>query len=107
MRYRQVLGYLKEMAPFAIEKLHVIGGGSRNAYLMQFTSNSIGMPVVAGPVEGTAIGNIMLQAKATGVVEDRFAMRKMIADSVELQTYLPQDAEVWNDAYQRYLAVVN
>ena len=63
MRYRQVLGYLKEMAPFPIEKLHVIGGGSLNQYLMQMAANSIGMPVVTGPVEGTAIGNIMLQAK--------------------------------------------
>ena len=60
LRYRQVLGYLKELAPFPIERLHVIGGGSRNIYLMQMTANSIGIPVLTGPVEGTAIGNIML-----------------------------------------------
>ena len=102
MRYRQVLGYLKEMAPFPIEKLHVIGGGSRNGYLMQMAANSIGMPVVTGPMEGTAIGNIMLQAKAAGVVNDMFEMRGIIADSIETKTYLPQDTEKWEKAYREY-----
>lgn len=102
MRYRQVLGYLKEMASMPIEKLHVIGGGSRNEYLMQMTANSIGLPVVTGPVEGTAIGNIMLQAKAAGLVSDLFEMRKVIADSIEQKTYLPQEMEVWNEAYEKY-----
>lgn len=105
MRYRQVLGYLGDMAPFSIEKLHVIGGGSKNVYLMQMAANSIGMPVVTGPVEGTAIGNIMLQAKAAGLVSDMFEMRRIIADSIELATYLPQDTEAWNEAYMRYLEV--
>lgn len=102
MRYRQVLGYLKDMAPFPIERLHVIGGGSRNGYLMQMTANSIGMPVVTGPVEGTAIGNIMLQAKAAGLVNDLFEMRKMIADNIETKTFLPQDTAAWDEAYKKY-----
>lgn len=105
MRYRQVLGYLKDMAPFAIEKLHVIGGGSRNAYLMQMTANSIGLPVITGPVEGTAIGNIMLQAKAAGMVNDMFEMRSIIAKSIELNTFMPQDAEKWDEAYSKYMNV--
>lgn len=105
MRYRQVLGYLNDMAPFHIEKLHVIGGGSLNAYLMQMAANSIGLEVVTGPVEGTAIGNIMLQAKATGLVSDMFEMRKIIADSIEMKTYKPQDREAWDAAYERYLKV--
>ena len=104
MRYRQVLGYLRELAPFAIERLHVIGGGSRNAHLMQFTADSTGLPVVTGPVEGTALGNILLQAKAAGVVDDRFAMRNIVAQSVELCTYMPTSTEAWDDAYETYLA---
>ncbi len=107
MRYRQVLGYLKDMAPFPIEKLHVIGGGSRNAYLMQMTANSIGIPVVTGPVEGTAIGNIMLQAKAAGLVNDMFEMRSIIAESIDLNTYMPQDTKVWNEAYEKYERLTN
>lgn len=105
MRYRQVLGYLKELAPFSIEKLHVIGGGTYNQHLMQFAANSIGIPVVTGPVEGTAIGNIMLQAKAAGLVSDMFEMRSIISNSIDMKTYEPQDTEVWEEAYQRYLAV--
>lgn len=102
MRYRQVLGYLNDMAPFSIEKLHVIGGGSRNQYLMQMAANSTGLEVVTGPVEGTAIGNIMLQAKAAGLVSDMFEMRKIIANSIELASYVPQDTEAWDEAYKRY-----
>ncbi len=89
-RYKEVLDYLKELAPFPIEKLHVIGGGTYNQYLMQMTANSIGLPVVTGPVEGTAIGNMMIQAKAAGLVSDIFAMRHIIANSIELKTYLPE-----------------
>lgn len=102
LRYRQVLGYLNEMAPFPIEKLHVIGGGTYNKYLMQCAANSVGIPVITGPVEGTAIGNIMLQAKAAGVVGDMYEMRRIIADSIDLKTYLPQDTEVWDEAYKRF-----
>ncbi len=105
LRYRQVIGYLREMSPVAIEKLHVIGGGTYNKYLMQFAANSIGMPVVTGPVEGTAIGNIMLQAKAAGLVADMFEMRSIIAASIEQNTYLPQDAPVWDEAFKKYEAV--
>ena len=89
LRYREVVGYLRELAPFPIEKLHVIGGGTYNKYLMQMTADSLGIPVITGPVEGTAIGNIMLQAKAAGLVTDIFQMRRIIADSIEQHTYLP------------------
>ena len=91
LRYREVVGYLRELAPFPIEKLHVIGGGTYNHHLMQMTADCLGIPVVTGPVEGTAIGNIMLQAKAAGLVGDIFQMRKIIADSIEQHTFLPQD----------------
>ena len=107
MRYRQVLGYLKDLAPFSIERLHVIGGGTYNKPLMQMTANSIGMPVITGPVEGTAIGNIMLQAKAAGVVGDLFDMRRIIADSIEIAEYQPKDSQDWDAAYQKYLDVTN
>ena len=105
MRYRQVFDYLKEMASFPIEVLHIIGGGSLNNYLNQFTSNSLGVKVLAGPQEGTALGNIMLQAKASGEVKDIWEMRRIIANSLELKEFLPQDKQLWNEVYERYLAV--
>ena len=90
LRYRQVVDYLRELAPFPIERLHVIGGGTHNQYLMQMTADSLQMPVITGPVEGTAIGNIMLQAKAAGLVGDIYEMRRIIAQSIEMKTYLPK-----------------
>lgn len=103
LRYRQVFSYLKQMAPFPIEALHVIGGGSRNNLLNQFTCNAVGIPVVAGPSECTAIGNIMLQAKAAGIVDDIAAMRRLIAESVETATFTPTDAALWDEGYERYI----
>lgn len=89
-RYKEVLDLLAGMAPFTIDKLHVIGGGSKNNLLNQFTANAIGIPVVAGPSEATAIGNCMVQAKAAGLVADRWEMRRIIASSFPIETFLPQ-----------------
>ena len=105
LRYRQVLGYLRELAAFPIERLHVIGGGTYNRNLMQMTADSLGIPVVTGPVEGTAIGNIMMQAKAVGLVDNIRDMRAVVADSIELGTYLPKDNGAWDRAYERFQEV--
>lgn len=105
LRYRQVFGYLQEMAPFPIRTLHVIGGGSRNKYLNQFTCNAVKVPVVAGPDEGTALGNILLQAKAAGFVSGLEDMRRIVRSSVITERYEPQDAELWDEAYVKYLSV--
>ena len=105
LRYRQIFGYLQQMSPFPIEALHVIGGGSRNNLLNQFTCNAVGVPVVAGPSECTAIGNIMLQAKAAGIVSDIAAMRHLIAASIETTTFTPEEAEDWDKGYELYLKV--
>ena len=105
LRYRQVFGWLKEFADFRVNVLHIIGGGSLNAYLNQFTANSCGVTVLAGPQEGTAIGNIMLQAKASGAVSDMWQMRQIIADSLELKRFEPQDKEAWDEAYKKYIEI--
>ena len=111
LRYRQVFGWLKEFYSMAepsrtIKVLHVIGGGSLNKYLTQFTADACGVEVLAGPQECTAIGNIMLQAKASGDVADIWAMRQMIANSVEMVAYHPTaDKAAWDTAYERYLEI--
>ena len=102
LRYRQVAGYLKEMASFPIDTLHIIGGGSLNEYLNQFTANATGLTVLAGPQECTALGNIMLQAKAAGAVGGIFDMRRIIADSVTMKRYEPQDKALWDEAYEKF-----
>ncbi len=106
LRYRQVFEWLKEFADFPITTLHIIGGGSLNEYLDQFTANSLGVEVLAGPQEGTAIGNIMLQAKASGIVGDIWEMRRIIARSITMKRFVPQDQDEWDAAYSRYLEVV-
>ncbi len=106
LRYRQVFGWLRDFADFPIETLHIIGGGSLNEYLDQFTANATGVEVLAGPQEGTAIGNIMLQAKACGAVGDIWEMRRIIADSIKLKRFVPQDKEIWDKAYEKYLEIV-
>ena len=105
LRYRQIFTWLKEFANFDIHVLHIIGDGSLNAYLNQFTANSCGITVLAGPQEGTAIGNIMLQAKASGAAKDIWEMRQIIANSLELKRFEPQDKEAWDKAYEHFLEI--
>ena len=106
LRYRQVFAWLKEFASFDLNVLHIIGGGSLNKYLNQFTADALGVEVLAGPQECTAIGNMMMQAKAAGLVSDIWEMRRIIADSVELVKYEPKDKVVWDAAYKKYLEIV-
>ena len=94
------------MAPFPIEKLHVIGGGSKNKLLNQATANSTGIPVIAGPSEATAIGNFMIQAKGIGLYHSLQEIRSVIRNSVELETFYPQDTELWDNAYQRFIKYI-
>lgn len=103
LRYRAVLDMLTSLSPHPIEKLYVIGGGARNHQLNQFAANSMNIPVVSGPAEATAIGNIMLQAKAAGIVNTLPQMRELIAASIDSTTYLPQDRLEWEQAYQRFV----
>ena len=118
LRYRQVFQWLREFAvtpltshlsPLtSIDVLHIIGGGSLNKYLNQFTADALGVEVLTGPQEGTAIGNIMLQAKAAGEVGDIWEMRRIIANSIDLVAYHPSgDKALWDEAYERYLSITN
>ena len=107
LRYKQVFQWMQEFAPFKLEVLHIIGGGSLNKYLNQFTANATGATVLAGPQEGTAIGNIMLQAKAAGLVKDIWEMRQIIANSLDLVKYEPTDKEAWDLAFEKYLRITN
>ncbi|MEG2240226.1 MAG: rhamnulokinase family protein [Alistipes sp.] len=102
LKYRLVLDRFRTLAPFPIEQLHVIGGGSKNELLNQFTANAIGIPVVAGPAEATAIGNVMLQAKAAGCVESLAQMRQLIARCISTQTFTPMCTVEWGVAYEKF-----
>ena len=88
-RYRGVVEKLRSLTDVDIQRLHVIGGGSRNQYLMQFAADALGIPVIAGPQEGTALGNALVQVRAQGLVKSLAEMRAIIKNSIELKTYSP------------------
>ncbi len=106
LKYKSVLGKFIQLAPFPIEKLHVIGGGSKNPLLNQWTANAIGIPVIAGPSEATAIGNIMIQAKAAGCVSSLAEMRHIIRDSIQLEEFFPENKSEWENAYHKFLEIL-
>ena len=105
LRYREVLEILESMAPFAIDVLHIIGGGSKNRLLNQYTANAIGKRVVAGPSEATAIGNIMMQAVGAGAVSSLAEARAIIRASIATEEFLPQESEKWSKAYEIFKTI--
>ncbi len=105
LRYRQIIEQLQTMSPFAIERLHVIGGGSKNRFLMQYAANATGLPVISGPTEGTALGNALIQIRTAGDVKTFSDMRRLSEVSVETVRYEPQPDHSWQEAYIRFLHI--
>ncbi len=101
LRYRQVLDNLRRLSDNPIEVLHVIGGGSRNEILNQWTANAIGLPVMAGPSEATALGNIMLQAIAAGEAKDVASMRQTVRRGLRMEVFLSEDEDKWEAALRK------
>ncbi len=104
-RYRQTLEELKQITDKKIRRIHVIGGGSKNEPLCRFTANATGLPVVAGPAEATALGNIMVQAMACGRIRSLGEIRKVLINSFEFREFLPEGCSEWDNQYSRFLDV--
>ena len=102
LTYRDVLEKMEQLRGKPVDTLHIVGGGVQNTLLCQFTANATGKPVVAGPIEATAIGNIMMQAIATGDIGSIAEGREIVKQSFDVVTYEPQDVEQWEEAYQRF-----
>jgi len=88
-----------------IEGLHIVGGGSRNDYLNQMTATATGLPVLAGPVEATVIGNVLVQAIAAKRFASLAEARQHVADNVRLKQFTPRPSRVIEEAAQRYAAI--
>lgn len=99
MKYRNIKDLLESILKKPIDTLHVIGGGSKNDLLNQFTANATGIPVVAGPAEATAIGNILVQAIACGELDSIHSGRQRIAESFQIKKFYPKDTENWSEIY--------
>ena len=102
LSYRTTLSEIEQITGRSIARLHIVGGGSQSALLNQFAANAIQRQVIAGPVEATAAGNILIQAISLGQVESLAALRKIVRNSFPLQTFEPLDAESWQEAYDRF-----
>ena len=95
LKYRQTLRAMDQVLGRETARLHIIGGGTQNRLLCQMTADACGIPVITGPVEATALGNVGVQAIATGALKDLAEMRAVIARSVELETFTPENATAW------------
>jgi sugar (pentulose or hexulose) kinase len=100
-KYRTVAEAIEDIAEKPVEILHIVGGGIRNELLCQFTANAVGRKVITGPIEATAAGNILMQAKAAGQVKSLAELREIVRNSFELKEYEPQDSGLWDKQYER------
>jgi rhamnulokinase len=103
LRYRWVFDRLEEMLGQRLDVIHIIGGGSQNRLLCQMTAEACNRPVLAGPVEATAVGNVLVQAIGLGLLGSLADGREVVRRSFELQSYVPKDPESWDEPYQRFI----
>ena len=104
MKYRSVLNAIEDVTGKGIETLHIVGGGIQNELLCQFTADATGLKVVTGPIEATASGNILMQARATGQLQSIDEARQVVRDSFEMKEYLPQNVSLWEQQYKQFAA---
>ncbi|WP_234377251.1 rhamnulokinase family protein [Streptomyces sp. TP-A0356] len=99
LAHRRAVSDARRLADRPVDVVHIVGGGTRNALLCQLTADACGLPVVAGPTEAAALGNVLVQARAHGLVGDRARMRRLLAETQPLTRYEPQgDTAPWRDA---------
>jgi rhamnulokinase len=100
--YRRTLNELRELQDQEINRLHILGGGCRNAMLCRMAADATGLAVYAGPVEGTATGNLVVQAMASGRIDSLAEARRIVRNSFEVTEYWPSEAAPWDDAWPRF-----
>ncbi|NPV53288.1 MAG: rhamnulokinase [Firmicutes bacterium] len=108
LKYRWVVERLEDILGRKLPVIHIVGGGTKNTLLCQLAANATGRPVIAGPVEATAIGNSIMQAMALGYIRSIAEAREMVRRSFPLRAYEPVAAErgAWDDAYERFLKLL-
>jgi rhamnulokinase len=102
LRYRMVFDWTEQLTGGPIDTIHIVGGGVQNQLLCQITADACQRRVLAGPVEATGIGNIMMQAVAHGDVQSIAAAREIVSNSFEVREYTPRNSSVWNDSLVRF-----
>jgi len=106
LKYKYTIKQIESVTGKSIEKLHIIGGGANNTAMNQLTADATGITVLAGPTEATATGNLMLQAKAMGIVNSLAEIRETIRNSFEINEYKPSPKLDWESAYEKFVKLI-
>ncbi len=105
LRYASVVASIESLTKERIRGVQIAGGGSQNGYLNQATANATGLPVLAGPVEATVLGNVLVQAIVSGRFQSLSEARQHIAQNIELKEFTPRLSPAWEDACHRYAKI--
>jgi sugar (pentulose or hexulose) kinase len=106
LKYRWVVKILEELTGRTVEVVHIVGGGTQNKLLNQFAANATGRRVVTGPIEATAIGNILMQMLAVGQIGSLNEGREIVRRSFPVESYEPQEDQAWAEAYGQFLKLL-
>jgi rhamnulokinase len=106
LRYRWVLERLEELTGKRFSTIHIVGGGCQNTLLCQLAADCCNRPVVAGPVEATALGNVLVQMIGLGLIKSLAEGREIIRRSFDVKTYEPRQPERWEESYRLFLKIV-
>ena len=107
LKYRDVLEQIESLTGETSEVIHVVGGGSQNGLLNQFTADACGRPVIAGPVEATVLGNVLVQARADGALDSLGDIREVVANSTQPDTFTPTNPSAWDKARERFAGLTD
>ncbi|NLJ26304.1 MAG: rhamnulokinase [Firmicutes bacterium] len=106
LKYRWTIEKLEEITGRTYQVIHMVGGGTQNELLCQLAADATGLPVVAGPIEATAVGNILMQAMALGEIGSIGEARQVVRSSFPVRVYEPQAKEPWDDIYTQFARLV-
>lgn len=106
MKYRLALEQISECTGKSFDVLHLMGGGTKDGFLCELTAQSLGIDVVAGPVEATALGNIILQLLALGEIESIEEGRRIISETEKVKTFSFERTSCWDEAYKRFCKII-
>lgn len=107
LKYRYTFDGIKECTGKDYDRIHVMGGGTKDKLLLQMTAQSCNVNVYGGPIEATALGNVAIQLMSTGAIKDIKEARKIIAEGESLKLYEPKDNEAWEKAYEDFKNIIN
>ncbi len=107
LRYRMVLEWLEQITEASIDRIHIVGGGTQNRLLNQLAADATGREVITGPIEATAIGNLMMQMVGAGELANVTEGRQMVANNFPLETYEPGNEDGWDEAYEKFKKIAD